>query len=206
MTVFDSGHRADHLPARIALTFIENGNATLNCRTCAARRHGLPTLQASLLIQLRSADGDGGTVGALADVLQLTPPTISDSLKALVRKGFISRRRSERDGRVAFFRLTPKGRRTADRLMAWADPIEEVIIGLTPEHQLALLATLTRLLRRQVEGGFIPAERMCASCAFFDPVSWDESRYYCRRRDEPIPLEDLRIDCPNHRPLNGSGR
>ncbi len=198
MAVFDADHRAESLSARIALTFIESGRAALNSRTHLARKHDLPTLQASLLIQLHGTEGNGGTVGALADTLQLTPPTISDSLKALVRKGYLTRRKSEEDGRVAYFRLTPKGKRTAEKLMAWADPIEEVIASLDDKEQLNLLATLTHLLYKQIEDGHNPAECMCVSCAFFEPVSWEERIFHCRLRDERIELPGLCTDCANH--------
>jgi len=198
MAVFDADHRADSLSARIALTFIESGQAALNSRTYLARQHDLPTLQASLLIELRGLEGNGGTVGALAGSLQLTPPTISDSLKALVRKGYITRHKSEEDGRVAFFRLTARGKRTAEKLMAWADPIEEVIASLDKDEQLSLLGTLTHLLWKQVEFGHHPSACMCVSCTFFEPVSWEKKEFFCRLRNETITLPELCTDCPNH--------
>ncbi|MFC1628167.1 MarR family winged helix-turn-helix transcriptional regulator [Gemmatimonadota bacterium] len=198
MAVFDQAHRAESLSARIALTLIENGMAAQANKTSAARSEGLPTLQASLLIHLYTFNGKGSTVGVLADMMQLTPPTISDSMKALVRKGFLIRNKSEKDGRVAFFHLTKKGNELADRLQSWADPIENSIRGLTRKQQLDLLGALTRVLRDQVDAGFAPAEAMCVSCGHFKSVSEDGHRFYCARRDELISLEELCTDCPNH--------
>jgi DNA-binding MarR family transcriptional regulator len=198
MAVFDVEHRSESLSARIALTLVENGNAALAKKANIARSEGLPTLQASLLIHLREFDGMGGTVGHLADAMQLTPPTISDSMKALVRKGFLTRERSEEDGRVAFFKLTRKGSRLADRLSEWADPIEKSIAGLTREDQLALLGALTRVLRNQVEDGFCPAESMCASCEYFEVGSHLKNIFHCARREKAISLTELCTDCQNH--------
>jgi len=198
MAVFNQAHRAESLSARIALTLIENGMAAQANKTSAARSEGLPTLQASLLIHLHTFNGNGSTVGVLADMMQLTPPTISDSMKALVRKGFLTRQKSEKDGRVAYFHLTKKGNVLADRLQLWADPIEESINGLTRKQQLDLLGALTRVLRDQVDAGFAPAEAMCVSCGYFKTVSEDGHRFYCEKRDELISLEELCTDCPNH--------
>ncbi len=198
MAVFDQTHRAESLSARIALTLIENGMAAQANKTSAARSEGLPTLQASLLIHMHTFNGNGSTVGVLADMMQLTPPTISDSMKALVRKGFLTRQKSEQDGRVAYFHLTKKGNVLADRLQSWADPIEESIRGLTKKQQLDLLGALTRVLRDQVDAGFTPAEAMCVSCGYFKAVSEEGNRFYCERLDELLSLEELCTDCPNH--------
>ncbi len=198
MAVFDKTHRSESLPARIALTLIENGVAAQANKTVAARSEGLPTLQASLLIHMHTFNGNGSTVGVLADKMQLTPPTISDSMKALVRKGYLTRQKSKVDGRVAYFHLTKKGNNLAHRLESWADPIEDSIGGLTRDQQLDLLGALTRVLRDQVEAGFAPAEAMCASCGHFRTVSEEGNTFYCIRRDELLSLEDLCMDCPNH--------
>ena len=198
MAVFDKTHRSESLPARVALTLIENGMAAQASKTVVARNEGLPTLQASLLVHMHTFNGNGSTVGVLADKMQLTPPTISDSMKALVRKGYLTRTRSADDGRVAFFHLTKSGRTLAERLRTWADPIEESIRGLTKEQQLELLGILTRVLRDQVEAGYAPAEAMCASCGHFRTVSDKRDEFYCVRRDETISLEELCIDCSNH--------
>ena len=203
MAVFNQSHRSESLPARIALTLIENGMATQANRTISARGEGLPTLQDSLLIHMNTFNGNGSTVGVLADMMQLTPPTISDSMKALVRKGFLTRQKSEEDGRVAYFHLTEKGGDLAGRLESWADPIEESIRGLTRKHQLDLLGALTRVLRDQVDAGFTPAEAMCVSCGYFKSISEEGHRFYCERLDELISLEDLCTDCPDHIPCGG---
>lgn len=203
MAVFNQSHRSESLPARIALTLIENGIATQANKTISARGEGLPTLQASLLIHMHTFNGNGSTVGVLADMMQLTPPTISDSMKALVRKGYLTRQKSEEDGRVAYFHLTKKGGDLAGRLESWADPIEESIRGLTRKQQLDLLGALTRVLRDQVDAGFTPAEAMCVSCGYFKSVSEEGHRFYCERLDELLSLEDLCTDCPNHIPCGG---
>jgi len=152
MSVFTVEHRSESLPARIAITFIENANAANDEQARAARGEGLPTLQSSILVRILTRPERVSTVGELSDALHLTPPTISDSLKALVGKGYLKRRRSPEDGRVVLFGLTRKGRDVAERMSGWADCLEVIIGGLDPDRQVALMGCLTRLLRGQVEG------------------------------------------------------
>lgn len=205
MAVFSQDHRAESLSARIALTIIQNGNAAMSSKTTAARQHGLPALQATLLIRIINCEGDGCTVGGLSDALQLTPPTISDSLKALVRKGYLVRRKSSDDGRVVHFRCTPKGKRLAERLASWANPIEASISGLKNKQQEDLMGALTCLLRDQVTSGYSPGEAMCASCDHFEPISWEQHDYHCNRRDIALSPVTIHTDCSGHDPYrNGS--
>ena len=124
-------HRAENIPARVALALIRTGTVTMSKETLAARQEGLPALQASLLIRIYSSARDQCTVGALAESLGLTPPTISDSLKALVRKGLVDRRRSAKDGRVVFFNTTHRGRDVARRLGQWSRPVEQSVAEMS---------------------------------------------------------------------------
>lgn len=68
----------------------------------------------------------------LSRALAITPPNLVGRLEQLQARGFIERRRSERDGRAQHIRLTPAGRKLVQRYAAM----------LVEREQLAL-ATLT---------------------------------------------------------------
>jgi DNA-binding MarR family transcriptional regulator len=205
MSVFIAEHRSESLPARIALTFIENANAACDEQVRAARREGLPTLQSSILVRILTRPDQLSTVGDLAEALHLTPPTISDSLKALVSKGYLKRRRSPEDGRVVLFNLSRKGKEAAQRMSSWADCLESIIGRLEPERQVALMGCLSRLLRSQAEGGYTVAESMCASCSQLAEVADMPDRWICRHFEEELANDDLRTACGEYVPVNGSG-
>ncbi len=57
------------------------------------------------------------TAGGVSGLLQVDPSTLTGVFHRLVRKGYLRRERDKRDGRVAHFRLTPKGARV-DRALA----------------------------------------------------------------------------------------
>jgi DNA-binding MarR family transcriptional regulator len=68
--------------------------------------------QASVLDHLD--ERDPVTVGELADHMSVTPGTMSVHLDRLEGRGFVSRRRSESDGRQVELRLTEDGVRVRD--------------------------------------------------------------------------------------------
>jgi DNA-binding MarR family transcriptional regulator len=203
MSVFIAEHRSESLPARIALTFIENANAACGEQVRAARREGLPTLQSNILVRILTRPDQQSTVGDLAEALHLTPPTISDSLKALVSKGYLKRKRSPEDGRVVLFSLSRKGKEAAQRMSSWADCLESIIGRLESERQVALMGCLTRLLRSQAEGGYTVAESMCASCTHLAEVAEMPDRWFCRAFEKEFTNDDLRTSCDEYRSIGG---
>ncbi len=53
---------------------------------------------------------DGITAGELSRRIRISTPNIAMALKALEKKGYITRRKGEEDKRTVFVFLTPKGR------------------------------------------------------------------------------------------------
>jgi DNA-binding MarR family transcriptional regulator len=206
MTMFDPAHRSESLAARAALLLLRNVDAVQEGLTHAARREGLPVLQATLLVRTHLAGPEQTTVSTLSETLHLTPPTVSDSLKALVRKGLLSRRRSPEDGRRVNFHLTPVGEETARRLAVWAAPVEDTVARMSRSEQLSLLGTLAHLLYDRVREGHQVEEPMCLNCSDFEVLSWERGEFHCRARQSWLPLEGLRTDCPGHSPWRGDVR
>ncbi len=51
------------------------------------------------------------TVGELAEALGVTVPTVTVCVNKLVKKGYVTKTRSEKDARIAIIELTPEGRK-----------------------------------------------------------------------------------------------
>ena len=51
------------------------------------------------------------TVGKIAEALEVTVPTVTVCVNKLVKKGYVTKTRSERDARVAIIELTREGRK-----------------------------------------------------------------------------------------------
>jgi DNA-binding MarR family transcriptional regulator len=51
------------------------------------------------------------TVGEIAEALGVTVPTVTVCVNKLVKKGYVTKTRSEKDARIAIIELTPEGRK-----------------------------------------------------------------------------------------------
>ncbi|MGH1355293.1 MAG: MarR family winged helix-turn-helix transcriptional regulator [Thalassovita sp.] len=97
----------------------------------------------------------------VADYLGTTRGTMSQTLKALARKGYVSERRSETDKRSISYDLNEAGRILAARRGALAEAINTV-----PEAERAQLSdSLSELLEHQLRENGGRSFGICRTCA-----------------------------------------
>lgn len=117
----------------------------------------IPTTEIALLKQI--IDQPGSTVGELATALGLQQPNTSSAITVLVKRGFVSREKSELDRRVSLIQPTDLGIRSHEAIASeWSSPVEAAIAGLSDHHRAALnaaveaLGALQSTLRRTPDG------------------------------------------------------
>ena len=97
------------------------------------------------------------SLGGLAEKLNVTPPTMSNSITTLVEHGLVERTPAQDDRRRVVIRLTPAGRELLARIQAQAeDQISELLAPLSPaelEQVVAGLAVLKRTFGRNIREG-----------------------------------------------------
>ena len=91
----------------------------------------------------------------IAQELDVTPPSVTMAVKRLERKGYLTKDRSDEDGRRVRVRLTEEGRRaeTAHRYFH-RQMVRAVARSLEPAQREALLNALQRInefMRQKVE-------------------------------------------------------
>ena len=96
----------------------------------------------------------------LADYLGTTRGTMSQTLKALARKGYLRECSSETDRRSISYELTESGRAVAARRGALVEAIE----ALPGEEQARLGDALSNLLRHQLRENGTRPFGVCRSC------------------------------------------
>lgn len=165
-----------------------------------AREHDLSPIQAQFLVYLLYHDVELRRVGQLAKEFDLTPATVSDAIRTLVKKGLIDREPWPEDGRIVTLRLTPAGEELATGLSTWANVIKERLERSSPEEKEVMMAFLMRLITSLQSSGAISVARMCVTCRFFrrDVHPGDDSPHHCGLLDVPLAGSDLRLDCPEH--------
>ena len=95
------------------------------------------------------------TITDIAQELDVTPPSVTMAVKRLERKGYLTKDRSDEDGRRVRVRLTEEGRRaeTAHRYFH-RQMVRAVARCLEPAQREALLNALQRInefMRQKVE-------------------------------------------------------
>lgn len=154
--------------------------------TRAATSMGLSQLQAAILETVYEA-GEV-TVGELAGLLGVSQPTVSDALKALESKGLLRRKRI---GRRTVQTLTDKGRLVLRELQKWKIPAREGLQGLDLE---GLYMELLRYISNLQRSGFIEA-RVCLTCKYYREGN------YCALLKKKLDVLELRVNCPDYKPL-----
>jgi DNA-binding MarR family transcriptional regulator len=111
-------------------------------------RAGISLTQIKSLTFLAEAD-EPLSVKALSDVIGLSVPGVSRAIDGLVQRGEVTRVEDPRDRRSKLLSITPRGRRTYERLLAIrVAGIRRFVDELDPEEQEALARGLSAVAGR----------------------------------------------------------
>jgi DNA-binding MarR family transcriptional regulator len=103
----------------------------------------------SMLSALSSAERRGPlTMRDLCLAEQVQPPTMTRIVAALVEAGLVVREADEVDGRVAWVRVTPEGRRLLARSRRRKEAYLAKALGALDPHELEHLVTAADVLER----------------------------------------------------------
>jgi DNA-binding MarR family transcriptional regulator len=107
----------------------------------------------SMLSALSTVDRQGTlTMGDLCAAEQVQPPTMTRIVAALLEAGLIAREPDPADGRVAWVRLTPEGRKLLERSRGRKEAyLARALRELDPKD-VATLEDATEILERITEG------------------------------------------------------
>lgn len=131
-------------------------------------------------------------VARLADELQLSRPTISDSVGLLVSKGLLIRRPDPEDGRSHQLKLSAKARRTVQD----GSPLDGAMSALNARTKEGLLMALMHVLHQLDSEGKLLVQRMCWTCVHYEGDR--TSRHRCLLLKKSLAVRDLRTDCAEH--------
>lgn len=167
----------------------------------AAWSQRLSATQAQVLLYLLAMPSQPTTITELARYFDLKQSTLSDAVSALVRKGLIERDPAPTDLRVVRLKLSPQGRRVAQQLGQWIQPLRDQLAQLQTPHKQQLLGTLLHLIAGLQRAGIIQVAQMCTNCLYFEPHRHNNPRapHHCHLLNQPLPLVELRLHCPDHR-------
>ncbi len=148
---------------------------------------------------LNRANRYSNSPGALTLYLGATKGTISQTLMALERKGYISKQARDGEKRSIALALTPKGASTLLR-----DPwkrLADAAGGLGNKTRRRLAKGLDELLEAELTRGAHKSFGHCASCRFFREKGRDKDGggpHQCMLFEAPLSVSDAQKICVEH--------
>lgn len=139
------------------------------------------------------------TVSAFSEFHSTTRGTASQTVKSLVQRGYLTRTRSERDGRSATVELTAKARRKLEE-----DPFEAVVRAasvLSPAQRDRTAAGLRGILQRLAVDRHRPVPGVCTLCGHLAVAG--AGGYRCRLMREPLAAAELGQLCVHCKDCRG---
>ncbi|RYD69606.1 MAG: MarR family transcriptional regulator [Sphingobacteriales bacterium] len=162
-----------------------------------SKEHGLSPIQVQVLIFLLYHSDEKRKVSYLADEFNMTKATISDTIKTLEQKEFISKEYEQHDTRSYIIHLTKKGKEIAEKTSLFTKEIRKPIDKLDETEQSLFLLNLMDIIKHLNTAGIITIQRMCKTCTYYDPPS-NGKDHFCRLLNLNLQHTDLRVDCPEH--------
>lgn len=144
--------------------------------------------QRAVLAYLGRANRFSRSPSHVAEYLGTTRGTISQSLKSLLQKGYVTEVRSSQDKRSISFSLTDKGEEVARAV----NGLDHVLSDLPETQKQALQTTLMKALSDLVQLNGGRAFGVCKTCIHFKSTG---AGGHCRLLSEPLSPEETDLIC-----------
>ncbi|MBZ0215145.1 MAG: MarR family transcriptional regulator [Fimbriimonadaceae bacterium] len=157
---------------------------------------GLKPVQWETLRYLKRANKFSRMPGALTAYLGVTKGTVSQTLMALQRNGYVRKDQDAKDKRLVRLELMKAGQDILD-----SDPatqMAEVIDALPEQSQYQLAEGLKDLLRIKLEADGKRPFGICATCRHFRRNDPKGAPHRCALLDEPLSRLESEQICAEH--------
>lgn len=194
---------ADEVSNKLLAGLNRIGLAMRSAAWSEATESGLTPTQSQILAFIASRGAQSPRSGDAADALGITPQTASVAITALVQKGLVSKAPDANDRRAATLRLTRQGEVAARVAAQWPEFLTKAMKELDNGERQAFLRILVKLIRHLQTDGEIVPQRLCVTCAHFQPdgpAGRGGAPYHCTLLNTGLGELDIRLDCPEHRP------
>ena len=133
------------------------------------------------------------TISQIAKELNISTPTISDSVNALEKKGMLTKTPLS-DRRKTGIKITPKGKKVITKPYK-DNPITELINkSISPKNQKTLIKQLLNLVLSLKNSGHLQLVRICPFCG---NLLYDNKKhqYLCSITNAPLKPDNFQINC-----------
>lgn len=152
----------------------------------------LSPLQLRILDFVNAHSEEQVGVARLSEELQVSKPTISDSVKLLVERKRLERKVDALDARAHKLKITSVGKKE----LTANSPLDQAIAGLSGPGKEAMMLGLLGVLEGLFNSGDLNVQRMCWTCRYYDGNKKNEHR--CLLLEKSLGISELRTDCAEH--------
>ncbi len=163
-----------------------------------AKAHSLSPLQVQLIIFIGYHQSSQCTVSMLAKEFAVTKATLSDAVKSLLNKKLLTRIKNLADARAFNLELSDAGKTLLTEFSGFSVPLFFALKSTSNQEIETIWEGMVLLIEKLQMEEQIPT-RMCSSCQHFDKDNPEGTPYYCQLMKKPLCLNEIRIDCPEHK-------
>lgn len=157
-----------------------------------AKLVGLSPIQIQILIFIAFHKQELCNVSHLAREFNITKPTVSDAVKALDKKGMISKDFSDTDNRSYTIQLSSLGQKIVLETNDFANPLKREIDDFEQADLEGVFQTLSELIYKLNRSGILSVQRTCFGCKFYEK---NDEADYCSLLNKQLLNQDIRLDC-----------
>jgi|SRR6218665_1373178 len=157
-----------------------------------SKQFHLSPIQIQLLIFIRYHSEDKATISYLSQEFHLSKPTISETVKLLEQKKYITKFTDKNDTRSYKIQITELGKNIVSQTESYITPLTEIITNANLDDKLVLWKNITEIIARLNDLKIISVQRNCLNCQHY---SNNVTHSFCSLLNQNLTAKTLRIDC-----------
>jgi len=162
-----------------------------------SKQFHLSPIQIQLLIFIRYHSENHATISYLSKEFHLAKPTISETVKILEQKKYVTKCTDAIDSRSYTIRITDLGRTLVSQTENFINPLTGIISAINSDEKAILWKNINQIIAQLHRLEIISVQRNCLSCNHF---SGNEKSGFCSLLNQNLNSEKLRIDCSEFEP------
>lgn len=192
VSTFSPAQQAEDTPSKIVASLERLSEAFRVLLWQEATQYGLSPIQIQVLTFLLHYPEEKRTVTTLASYFNMTKATISDAVKSLEQKNYLTRKASPTDTRSHTLHLVKEGRAVAKKVEQFAGPLQKTVAQMPLKDQAGLLEQLMQVIYQLNQQEIISSQPMCFNCEHLN----EKKGYYCNKLKISLNNGGLRMECP----------
>lgn len=155
----------------------------------------LTPIQIQTIIFLAKHSKEICNISYIAKEFNITKPTLSDSVKLLIKRKYVTKVVNPTDQRSFYLTLTEKGRKVYNDICNYDIVLVDILKDFPIEEKDTLLRFLLDFIHKLVQKKVIKVQRMCYTCKFF---AVEKGKHFCKFLEAELNVSDFRLDCPDY--------